>query len=46
MQSKRGRLDRYLAVKLQIHRKAVRELLLAERVCGWRACESARSAGG
>ena len=32
MQSKRGRLDRYLAVKLQIHRKAVRELLLAERV--------------
>jgi len=32
MQSKRGRLDRYLATKLQIHRKAVRALLLAERV--------------
>ncbi len=32
MQSKRGRLDRYLATRLQIHRKAVRELLLAGRV--------------
>lgn len=32
MQSKRGRLDRYLATKLQIHRKAVRALLLQGRV--------------
>ncbi|MCH1929806.1 pseudouridine synthase [Shewanella sp. A25] len=32
MQSKRGRLDRFLATTLQIHRKSVRELLLAKRV--------------
>lgn len=32
MQSKRGRLDRFLSSQLQIPRKAVRELLLAKRV--------------
>lgn len=32
MQSKRGRLDRYLSTKQQIPRKLVRELLLAGRV--------------
>ena len=32
MQSKRGRLDRYLCTQLHTHRKAVRELLLLGRV--------------
>ncbi|PTA49430.1 16S rRNA pseudouridine(516) synthase [Shewanella morhuae] len=32
MQSKRGRLDRYLCNQLQTHRKAVRELLLSGNV--------------
>ncbi|MGL5359957.1 MAG: pseudouridine synthase [Shewanella sp.] len=32
MQSKRGRLDRFLCAKLQIPRKSVRELLLSGRV--------------
>lgn len=32
MQSKRGRLDRYLCTQLQTHRKAVRELLLSGNV--------------
>ncbi|MGL4221562.1 MAG: S4 domain-containing protein, partial [Shewanella sp.] len=32
MQSKRGRLDRFLCSELQIPRKSVRELLLAGRV--------------